>query len=129
MSIENGRIIFYKREDSLLQDKFYSATFAAFEEIAKFAQRRKISILVVLVPDHLQVLKPELFALYDFYKPQKKLMRHLEKLGIPHLDLSTEFLLFERPQELYFREDKHWTAKGHEFAADLLFKYIQAEKN
>ena len=129
LSIENDRIILYKREDSLLQDTFYSATFAAFEEIAKFAQRREFSLLVVLVPDHLQILKPELFAQYDFDKPQKKLTRHLEKLGIPHLDLSSEFLFFERPQELYFREDKHWTAKGHEFAADLLFKYVQAEKN
>ncbi len=125
LEIKNNRIVLYEKQSSPLQDKFYNLTFAGFDELAEFSRTYDMPVLVVIIPDNLQVQNPELFAGYDFNKPQKMLIKHLTKLNIPYIDLLDDFLAVENPQSMHFREDKHWNEKGHEFGAKILFKYEQ----
>jgi len=126
LSIENDRIALYKKESSTLQNDFYSATFSAFDELAEFSRTSNIPIIVVIIPDNLQIMEPKLFAEYDYKKPQKMLASHLDKLKIPYLDLLDKFLSIKNPKSLHFREDKHWNEKGHSTAEKLLFAYMQS---
>lgn len=124
LSIQNDRIILYKKENIPIQAEFYRSTFAALNAISQFSRTSQIPILVVIVPDDLQVLRPDLFSEYDFKKPQRMLIQHLNSLKIPYIDILDVFLSLENPQSLYFREDKHWNEKGHGVTANILGEYI-----
>ncbi len=125
LEIVNDRMILYKKNSSQLQNEFYCSTFAAFDELAELSQTFHIPIFAVIIPDHLQVLRKELFSKseYDISKPQKVLIEHLHRLKISYIDLLPYFSVAEDPQSLFFREDKHWSEKGHNFVANILFEH------
>jgi hypothetical protein len=122
--IIQDRIYLYERNSSPLQDRLYHSTFTAFDELTKFSRANNIPILVVIIPDHIQVLTPGLFSHYDFNKPQRMLIEHLNKIQIPYIDLLNPFLSIDKPQNLFFSEDKHWDEQGHDFVAKILLEHI-----
>ena len=122
--IKNDRIVLYENKDSPLQERLYLATFAAFDEIAKFSKKSNMPVLVIIIPDHLQVIANEIFLGYDLKKPQKRLGEYLNKIGIPYIDILDFFINTEKPQRLYFRHDKHWNEEGNSFVSTILFENI-----
>ena len=127
LEIRNDRFDLYCEEDQLENDSLYAPTFQAFDQRAQWSKENHIPFLVVIIPDHLQVLDRNLFEGCDIDRPQRMLKTHLNKLGIQHIDLMPYFLDAKDPRRLYFREDKHWTAEGHQVAADVLFEYLNKE--
>jgi len=81
LEIRNDRIALYrplsKRDDQLL----YGPTLTAFSEIAKLSHDSDTPVLVVLIPDHIQVLAPQILNEYDAGQPQRILSRHLARFS------------------------------------------------
>jgi hypothetical protein len=120
LEIRNDRIALYQPLSEHDRELLYGPTLTAFSEIAEFSRESDTPVLVVLIPDHIQVLAPQILNEYDAGQPQRILSRHLEALELPFVDLLPR--LFQEPERerLYFREDKHWSAAGHAFVADII---------
>lgn len=124
LELRNDRVILYEKSATASQSDLFNATFAAFDQIKAFSQTYHVPILVVIIPDHIQVLRRDLFSEYDIDKPQRMLKAHLDKVGIEYIDLLEYALDGRNAQELFFREDKHWSTAGHEFVAGILYQHI-----
>lgn len=120
LEIQNDRIALYTAQSDDLFNRLYGPSLKALQEIAQLTRTEGIPMLVLIIPDQLQVLEPQLFEDYDSLKPQRILSQHLAKLGIPYLDLLPVFTSAPDPQQLFFREDKHWSRVGHALVARAL---------
>jgi hypothetical protein len=85
-----------------LQNDLYQSTFNAFSSIALFSREMHVPVFVVIIPDHQQVLRPELFVEYEFRRPQRILKQHLNEMSLSYLDLLEEFLKEDNPLEIEF---------------------------
>lgn len=121
MELRNDRLDIYRTDRAGLE---YETTFSVLDKISTFCRAEGIPILIVIIPDHSQVLSKELFAEYEIGRPQRLLANYLTKLGIPYLDLLNHFNKAEKAQDLFFRQDKHWNSKGHAFVARVLAEYV-----
>jgi hypothetical protein len=126
LELENDRIALYRQEENALRDELYALTFSAVKEIHNVSLEYRIPIVLVLIPDHLQVLRPRLFSGLDYDRPQRLLKAFLDGEGIPYLDLLDHFLRDSNPARLFFREDKHWNEQGHAFCAQLLRRFFDS---
>ena len=113
LEIQNDRIALYADQADDEYNRLYGPTLKALTEIAELTREAKIPLLILIIPDHLQLLEPQLFTDYDSQKPQRILAQHLSALGIPFVDLLPAFANASDPQQLFFREDKHWSVDGH----------------
>lgn len=103
----------------------------------EFLARQGIPLLLVAIPEHLQLDRTlqreylatvsEAAARYDFGKPQRLLVSWSREQGIPVVDLQPVFERAGSPEQLYFRNDFHWTAQGHQLAAEAIFHLLQRE--
>ena len=127
----------YRKERSRFFDFHWANTRATLLAIRDFLRARKIPLLVVLLPDHVQLdprLQKEYLASvggapedYDFQKPQRVLRAWCEENGIPVLDLFPAFQAEEDLAQLYFANDIHWTSEGHRLAAGEVLPVLQAQ--
>ncbi|MCB1852730.1 MAG: hypothetical protein KDI83_18450 [Gammaproteobacteria bacterium] len=119
LEIQNDRIALYtaRDDDDEVRNRLYRPTLEALNEITQLTRAADVPLLVLIIPDQLQVLDPQLFEEYDSRKPQHILSQHLTKLGIPFLDLLPAFTTTADPHQLFFREDKHWSRDGHALVA------------
>ena len=124
LAIRNDRITLYEIEDSQYQRDIYGPTLAAYEDLAQISRASGIPILVVIIPDHLQVLDPEIFIGKEIDKPQRILIDQLTKVGLPYVDLLPVFRAFPNREQLFFREDRHWTKQGHALAGSALIPRV-----
>ena len=124
LEIRNDRIAIYDRENNLYQDLLYSTTFSALDKIREWSNNNNIPILMVLIPDHLQIIDKSIFVQYELNKPQQTLIKHLKEIDIQYIELLHDFTNSEKPQELFFREDKHWRAETHHFVAGIIYNYL-----
>ena len=117
----------YLQADSPLFGEHWKRTLATLTEIRDYLQARSLPLVLVLIPDHVQ-LDPELQreflaaigaepARYDFEKPQKLLRAWCAKNGVRLLDLLPVFQADADPRRLYFTNDYHLTAAGHQVSA------------
>lgn len=125
-NVTYDRLPLYEREKSPRQDTLYRVTFSAFDTLAEFSRTHNISIIVAIIPDHLQVLSSKLFSAHDFNKPQRMIHDYLNTHQIPTIDLLESFLAADSPESLFWDEDKHWNERGHRFVADVLFQHTVA---
>lgn len=126
----------YRKEPSRFFEFHWANTRATLLAIRDFLQARQIPLLVVLLPDHVQLdpqLQKEYLAsgggapeAYDFQKPQRVLRAWCEENGIPVLDLFPVFQAEANPGQLYFSNDIHWTSEGHRLAAGGILPALQA---
>jgi hypothetical protein len=128
LEVENDRVVLYEKNESPLQAKLFQATYRAMDELVSYVQAKHIPIVVVIIPDHLQVLQPSIFANLAFDQPQRKLMAYLAKLKVPTLDLLPIYRNAENPAANFFSEDKHWSPRGHNLAADALLAFLDREE-
>lgn len=98
---------------------------------------RGIGLQVALLPCESQV-SPTLFDLlvkvyglraadYDLGLPQKVLRGHLEREGIPYVDLLKDFRREATKGPLYLWNNTHWNAEGNRLAAQCLLPVLSAE--
>jgi hypothetical protein len=125
--IRNDRIEIYCNPDGAYAESLYATTFRFMDQIYSWSANSGIPIILVIVPDHLQVIGSEAFGNCDMLTPQYRIRQHMEKTGMAYLDLLPIFLGSEQPDTLFFREDKHWSAQGHELASRVLREYIPAQ--
>jgi hypothetical protein len=128
LDLNNDRVNLYCDENKTFQELLYSTTFSVLDEISEFSKSNHIPIHIVIVPDHLQVINQDVFKECDIYKPQKKLTEHLKKIDLPYLNLLPYFLNAKDPESYYFREDKHWTAEGHEFVSKIIREHFSIKE-
>lgn len=126
LDIRNDRIQLYAPGSSESDEALYGPTLQALTTFVERARELQVPVIVLLIPDHLQALDPQLFEDYDRTRPQRILAGHLESIGVDVIDLLPAFRDATDPQALYFREDKHWSAPGHELAAGILFDKIRS---
>jgi len=124
MELTNNRLFLYEKGNNSFQEKVYHYTSSVFNKISAFTLQTNIPVLVVIIPDHLQVLSPSLFSGLSILKPQIIIKNRLDKLGIPYLDLYEHFLFAEKASSLFFNADKHWNENGHDFVANIVFEYL-----
>lgn len=133
----------YERSDIYLANdtRFFAHHWARTQQtllaLRDFLSERNISLLLVVIPDHVQldrVLQTEYLAgigqaadQYDFYKPQRLLLAWCREQGILTVDLLPVFKAAGRPESLYFRNDFHLTASGHRLAAQVIDPVLQAQ--
>ncbi|HHH42928.1 MAG TPA: hypothetical protein ENK49_02220 [Gammaproteobacteria bacterium] len=116
----NERVDIYLKEQTGKQKELYDNTTAYLSMMAGYAKNKGVDFLVVLIPDHLQVLEKDIFTGLDRKKPQRILTRYCRDHGIKCLDLLTDFESHPEPASLYFDMDKHWSRAAHRFAAGIL---------
>jgi RNase H-fold protein (predicted Holliday junction resolvase) len=134
LKIENDRSFIYlegnQRFRTLPQKTVYY-----LNQISTICKKKGIDLLIVLIPDELQVNSQLQKAVREkFYPdleedawnttlPNEKLTAALEKLKIDHIDLYKYFA--EKPTEqLYRPRDTHWNIAGNMLAANILQNYL-----
>ncbi len=125
LEIRNDRIVLYEPKSSELQRQLYASTELGLAALTRLSRDSGVPLLVVLIPDHLQVLMPELFRGLDFDRPQRDIKEYLKRQGVACFDLLPVFREAGAPERFFFREDKHWNAHGHAFVAKALLPVVR----
>lgn len=111
------------------------ATDAALGRLVDLARSESFRLISVLIPSEIQVdperwegglaslgLDPDEYAPET---PTRIFKTLLEKHDIPTLDLGPVFAEgLASGEDLYFRLDRHWTAMGHNVAAERLSEFL-----
>jgi len=123
--VGNDRLELYCDEAGDYSEHLFSTTFGVVDEIQTWAALNQAELLFVIVPDHLQLLDPSAFGDCDIERPQREIRKHFTDAGINFIDLLPELRTDGDPASLYFREDKHWTARGHQVASEIVSKHLR----
>ena len=126
----------YKSDTNLFNK--YKHTFTLIEKIQKLCEKEKVKFILCIIPHKIQVvgLMEELkkwdkkadIKDFDLLKPQKELGKYCISKDIMFIDFYQHFLNSGETTQLYFKEDSHWTQRGHEIAASAIFNYIERNK-
>jgi lysophospholipase L1-like esterase len=119
-------------EEVQLQWERTKRTLAEFKQVL---DARHIRLLLVLLPDHVQIdaqLRREFLEargadqhLFDFTQPQRLLVEWSEENGVPVLDLLPIFQQSGTTQgKHYFETDLHMTESGHRLASEGIWPAI-----
>jgi len=134
LQIEIGRSDLFWVENSDLESQVQGAM-EYLRAIQELCDRQDIDLLVVLIPDELQV-NPNLQAKvidaqqmnledFDFSLPNQYLQEELTEAEIDFLDLLPYFKGYSELEQLYKPNDSHWNIAGNELAAELIFQYLE----
>jgi hypothetical protein len=100
--------------------------------IKQICDERKIALVIVLIPDQVQVdqaLQARVLKLkevnskledFDFELPNRLLAAKLKQQDIAFIDLLTEFGRVGRQTSLYKPRDTHWNIAGNRLAAEAI---------
>lgn len=98
-----------------------------FSGIQKLVSEKGKKLVVMLIPDDYQVNAYPAYAVNnglpllpsDRRRVNNEFVSFFQQEGIRYIDLLPVFM--EKAKEpLYFREDRHWNTRGHEFAAAVI---------
>lgn len=107
-------------------------TFESIEKIKKICHRGEIQLLLVMIPDEIQV-NPHLQLKvkenikggeFDFTFPNLCLGEKLAACHIDHIDLLDIFKKVSASHRLYKPHDSHWNIAGNRLAANIIYRYI-----
>lgn len=135
LEIESARSWVFFRRAAAFPDRLGRVT-ASLAEMATVSRRHGAELLVVLIPDEVQV-DPELQAAViasrslsaadmDFAQPNRALVARLDALGIASLDLLPAFQEAARERRLYVPRDTHWNRAGNRLAAELMLAALRS---
>lgn len=123
----------FLKENSILKEKQKNALYY-LKEINNICKKNNIQLIVVIIPDELQIntsLQQEVKQLFypniktdkwDFSMPNRNLSKELYKLNIDNIDLYEHFS--KSNQQLYRPRDTHWNITGNKLATSIIQKYI-----
>lgn len=105
-------------------------------QIAELCRSRDIDIMVVMIPDELQVnddLKRWVFGRalnvnatdFDFDRPNRVIHGKLTEQGIRFIDLLQPLRDEQRHRPTYKPRDTHWNIAGNRIAAEAVAEFIQ----
>lgn len=134
LEIETGRTEMYLKSDKMLSERL-PRVMAWMDEIKTVCDSNGIQLLVVLIPDEVQLntdLQHRVLQKLgtdkdrlDFNLPNERLGGELRARNIKYLDLLEPFRLRSRNIRLYKPRDTHWNIAGNRFAADLIHNFLQ----
>jgi SGNH hydrolase-like domain, acetyltransferase AlgX len=136
LKIENGRSKMYVRGYRRF-DKSVDTAMTYLEKIRALCKERKIRLVVVLIPDELQInrdLEKTIHTKFhsevadsdwDITLPNRTLAARLTKSGIDNIDLYDSFRGVGVQKRLYKPRDSHWDIAGNQLAANVIGAYIE----
>ena len=77
--------------------------------------------ILLLIPGKERMIHGPMPSLYLF----EEVLPHLEKNGVPYIDLRHSFAQAENPSMLYFQKDSHWNNNGIYRAAREIVAFIE----
>ena len=134
IEIEAERTEIYQKSGNMLPKRL-PRVIAWIDEIKEVCERNGIQLIVMLIPDEVQldselrnrvldklnIDKKEM----DFDLPNKLLGDELRSRHIRYLDLLEPFRLQSQFTRLYKPRDTHWNIAGNQLAAEVLYKFLQ----
>ncbi len=134
MHCEKGRSRLFIKDYDKFPALFHSGV-VPLREMKEICSARGIDLLVVMIPDEVQVnsaVQSEVVNSYnrspdqfDFALPNRMLSRELERMSIKQLDLLEPFKEASTRERLYKPNDTHWNIAGNKLAAELIENYIR----
>lgn len=124
VAMQKARVSNHLKRNDELYEKAQNCVYQ-ISRIKKMADSNSIPVDVVLIPDENQI-NPALqravmgeaeSTRYDFKMPQSMLTEMFTELGIDTIDLLPAFLEDNR---CLYMNDTHWTAEGHQLAAEII---------
>jgi hypothetical protein len=106
------------------------------EKIQALCKQRGAQLVVVLIPDELQINRDLQKAVrakfhshaadndWDTALPNRTLMTRLNKVGIDTIDLYDSFVAVGARKSLYKPRDTHWNIAGNQLAADVISAHL-----
>lgn len=130
LNIERKRSYVY-RVGNRRFERDWRLALEALVRVRRICRKRKIPLLVVLVPSEIQVdpsLQAEVRATiagdaqieWDFAQPNRVLSAALAEAGIARLDLHDAFARAAKTRRLYKPRDTHWNLAGNRLAARVI---------
>lgn len=117
----------------------WETTKSTFLEIKKWVDQKDMDMIVLIIPDKIQVddkIWQFLAANCENFKKQeefnrfranKLLANFFSGFGIRYIDLLPVFRKQKDIDRLYFRKDPHLTKHGHRIAAETIYHYLLME--
>ncbi|MBI4962702.1 MAG: SGNH/GDSL hydrolase family protein [Desulfomonile tiedjei] len=131
--IEKKRSVFFRKDSKELTAGVVEAM-RCVRAIKDVCDDRKIDLLIVVIPDELQVnagLQAEVVKAldgnpsdYDFEIPNRLLASGFDKISVKYLDLLEAFKQATLQKRVYKPQDTHWNIAGNALAADLIAKHL-----
>ena len=119
----------YQKNNSLFY-RHLNSSFSYLREIKTICDQHNIKLVVVLIPDQVQVypeLREWLFVEgkihekdWDNAQPNRLIKAELKKEGVSVIDLLPEFFAARDASPLYIPNDSHWNIRGNLLAAHIL---------
>lgn len=136
LDVERGRLKFCDIEKLQNGDRDANINYIldSISEMNAILQARNIKFIVAIYPDEFQVNDDLLNQLvstfnldldkYNITCQQDILIRHLELNNIPYIDLTPQFQVEHKNQDLYLFQEPHWNSRGNQLAKDILFENL-----
>ncbi len=145
--VEKSRSVVFSNNTMVihhLQD-IYKSLFLTFSRIKEICDSKKINLVVVLIPDEMQISKEiqnnlksfnlltepihplisnEYLIDLDFERPNQVIRKELKAQNIVFLDLLEPIREKSRNVQLYKPNDSHWNIAGNKFAAELIKDFL-----
>ena len=118
-------------------DRDFAGAWSYIKEMKHICEQRGISLVVVVIPDEVQVneeLKQGVIAAYgsraqflDFKRPNTRLAEKFRENAIDYIDLLDNFADVSKKVRLYKPNDTHWNILGNRMAANIISQHLLAE--
>ncbi|HUF37634.1 MAG TPA: SGNH/GDSL hydrolase family protein [Anaerolineales bacterium] len=137
LDIEFKRSGIYQRDRTSLLAELVSFAVTHLGEMDRILSARGVEMVVVLIPDELQVnadLQAQVLEVYypnedssiwDMAAPNERLAAALEEIGVPVIDLYPVFIDAGEAEILYRPLDSHLNIAGNELVAEILSGELQ----
>ena len=135
LRIEKARLNIFEKSQMDQFNKSWNRDSAVLSKIINWCNQRKVALVIVIIPDQLQVdqkLRQTLLKKFnipensiDLYFPNRQLINYLEKRKVHYLDLTKPLQDAAKSKTLYLKRDTHWNYAGHELAGNIISDYLQ----
>jgi hypothetical protein len=136
LKVERGRSGMYVKRNRRFGRSFEAAV-SYLQKIQAACRARGIKLLVVLIPDELQInhelektVREKFHAdvdggQWDITLPNRTLSSRLNQLAIDHIDLYDAFIAGSAQGRLYKPRDSHWNIAGNRLASGLIAARVE----
>lgn len=137
LRIEKARLDIFEKRQRDKFNKLWNRDAGVLEKIITWCNQRKVTLVVVILPDQLQVEQKLCQTLLkkfnipeksiDLYYPNRTLINYLKERNVHYLDLTDPLQQAAQSKPLYLVRDTHWNIAGHELAGAIISDYLQKQ--